>query len=227
MSQTAPRTVADRARLSRGTSGGAIYEMVAAALAARRAGGDLLDVGCGTGQLWSYVRDQFASYTGVDVVRYDGFPADGRFLEIDGEAGALPLPDASFDVVAAVETIEHIDGPRRFVSDLVRLVRPGGWLAITTPNQRSLHSLLSLLLRGYFAAFAEGPGLYPTHLTALLELDLLRIARENDLADAQIVYTNRGRIPLTARHWPRIARGRPYSDNLMLIARKPATEPAS
>ncbi len=201
--------------------------MVADALAARDTGGNLLDAGCGTGQLWSYLGDRFATYTGVDVVRYDGFPAEGRFVEINGEAGAIPLPDASFDVVAAVETIEHIDGPRRFVADLVRLIRPGGWLAIITPNQRSLHSLLSLLLRGYFAAFAEGPGLYPTHLTALLEIDLLRIARENDLADAQILYSNRGRIPLTPRHWPRALRGRRYSDNLMLIARKPAADPAS
>ncbi len=94
---------------------------------------------------------------GVDVVRYDGFPAEGRFVEINGEAGAIPLPDASFDVVAAVETIEHIDGPRRFVADLVRLIRRAAWLAITTPSAAEHHSLLSLLLRGYFAAFAEAP----------------------------------------------------------------------
>ena len=140
-------------------------------------GGDLLDVGCGRGLLWPNVRGRFASYTGVDIIPFEAFPAEGRFVAADLDAGTIPLADASFDVVAAVETIEHLDGPRRFVKELARLIRPGGWLIITTPNQLSAHSLLSLLLRGYFGAFAEAPGLYPAHVTALVEVDLLRIAR--------------------------------------------------
>jgi 2-polyprenyl-3-methyl-5-hydroxy-6-metoxy-1,4-benzoquinol methylase len=223
MSGPVPTDTAGRARLSGGTSHEAIYATVARTLAGLGAGGDLLDVGCGSGRLWGFVRGRFASYTGVDVVRYDGFPADGQFVEADADAGAVPLPDGSFDVVAAVETIEHLDGPRRFVAELVRLLRPGGWLVVTTPNQLSLHSLLSLVLRGYFAAFAEAPGLYPAHLTALVETDLLRIARERGLADARIVYTDRGRVPLTPLHWPRPLRGRRFSDNLLLAARRPGT----
>ena len=67
-----------RARLSQGSSSRAIYEMVAAALEQRNAAGDLfLDVGCGMGNLWRYVRTRFRRYIGLDVVRYDGFPADG------------------------------------------------------------------------------------------------------------------------------------------------------
>lgn len=221
MNETTRPTTEDRARLSQGTSHQAIYAMVARALDGLGAGGDLLDVGCGAGHLWASVRGRFDTYTGVDVVRYDGFPADGRFVGADAETGAVPLDDGSFDVVAAVETIEHLDGPRRFVAELVRLVRPGGWLLVTTPNQLSLYSLLSLLARGYFAAFAEAPGLYPAHVTALLETDLLRMAREQGLVDARIVYTDRGRIPFTPRHWPRPLRGRRFSDNLMLVARRP------
>jgi 2-polyprenyl-3-methyl-5-hydroxy-6-metoxy-1,4-benzoquinol methylase len=189
-------------------------------------GGDLLDVGCGRGQLWSHVgaRFGFDSYTGVDVVRYDGFPTEGRFYQVDADTGVVPLPDASFDVVAAVETIEHLDGPRRFVRELVRLIRPGGWLIVTTPNQLSCHSLLSLLLRGYFGAFAEAPGLYPAHVTALLETDLLRIGRELGLDGPRIIYSDRGRITLTPWHWPRPLRGRRFSDNLLLAARRPAAD---
>jgi 2-polyprenyl-3-methyl-5-hydroxy-6-metoxy-1,4-benzoquinol methylase len=214
----------DRARLSHGSSSEVIYAMVDRALGAAGVdGGELLDVGCGQGQLWPYVRRRFASYTGVDVVRYDGFPAEGRFVLADADAGSVPLPDASFDVVAAVETIEHLDGPRRFARELSRLVRPGGWLVITTPNQLSLHSLLSLLLRGYFGAFVEAPGLYPAHITALLETDLVRIARELGLEDARIVYSDRGRITLTPWHWPRPLKGRRFSDNLLLAARRSAS----
>jgi 2-polyprenyl-3-methyl-5-hydroxy-6-metoxy-1,4-benzoquinol methylase len=217
-------TTEDRARLSLGGSNAAIHAMVARGLARAGARGDLLDVGCGSGALWGALADRFDSYTGVDVVRYEGFPPAGRFVLADADGGAIPLPDASFDAVVAVETIEHLDGPRRFAAELARLVKPGGWLAITTPNQLSLHSLLSLLLRGYFAAFAEAPGLYPAHLTALLETDLLRVARELGLTGARVVYSDRGRIPLTARHWPGVLRGRRFSDNLMLVARRPAAD---
>jgi 2-polyprenyl-3-methyl-5-hydroxy-6-metoxy-1,4-benzoquinol methylase len=218
-----PTSTEERARLSLGTSAEPIYAMVARALDAVGAlGGDLLDVGCGSGRLWSTVGRRFASYTGVDVVRYDGFPPEGRFILAEADAGALPLPDAAFDVVAAVETIEHLDGPRRFARELVRLLRPGGWLVVTTPNQLSLHSLLSLLLRGHFGAFAEAPGLYPAHITALLETDLLRIARELGLEAPRVFYSDRGRITLTPWHWPRPLKGRWFSDNLLLAARRPA-----
>ncbi len=214
-------TTQDRARLSQGASNDAIYRMVVRTLNRRQAvAGKLLDVGCGSGRLWPFVRDRFAGYTGVDVVAYEGFPAEGDFIAVDAETGAIPLPSESFDVVVSVETIEHLDGPRRFVSELVRLVKPGGWVLVTTPNQLSLHSLLSLVFRGYFAHFVEAPGLYPAHITALVETDLLRIAREQGLIDARISYSNRGRIPFTSRHWPWPLRGRRFSDNLILSARK-------
>lgn len=222
MTETAAPSTADRARLSLGSSNDVIYGMVRHALDGLEFGrGDLLDVGCGSGRLWPFVRERFRTYTGVDVVPYEGFPEAGRFVAVDVDTGAIPLPDASFDVVASVETIEHLDGPRRFFAELARLVRPGGWLVITTPNQLSLHSLVSLALRGYFAAFGEAPGLYPAHITALVETDLIRMAREQGLTDARMRYSNRGRIPLTPWHFPRPLGGRRFSDNLLMIARRP------
>ena len=75
-------------------------------------------------------------------------------------------------------------------------------MIVTTPNQLNLTSLLFLALKGEFAYFQEAPGLYPAHLSALLEIDLIRIAREQGLIGPNIHYSNLGRIPLTARHWP-------------------------
>lgn len=214
-------TAEERAKLSLGSSTEAVYRMVERAFAELDgAGGDLLDVGCGAGHLWPHARNRFQTYTGVDIIAYDGFPAEGRFHAIDMDTGTIPLPDQSFDVVASLETIEHVDGPRRFVRELARLVKPGGWLVVTTPNQLSAHSLLSLLLRGYFGAFAEAPGLYPAHITALLESDLLRIASELELVEARIRFSNHGRITLTPWHWPWPLVGRRFSDNVLLAARR-------
>jgi hypothetical protein len=91
---------------------------------------------------------------------------------------------------------------------------------VTTPNQLSLLSKLTLVLKNQFNAFQEAPGLYPAHLTALLEVDLLRIARECGLADPTIRHTDSGRIPFTPWHWPRGFRGRAFSDNVLLAALK-------
>ncbi|HEU4557638.1 MAG TPA: methyltransferase domain-containing protein [Longimicrobium sp.] len=212
-----------RARQSRGTSGDAIYRMVAAAVAARHTGGGtLVDVGCGTGNLWRFVRDRFDRYLGVDAVRYDGFPPDGEFAAADLDGGEIPLPAGSADVVAAVETIEHLENPRAFMRELARAARPGGWVIVTTPNQLSLLSRATLLARGEHNAFRDGS--YPAHITALLEVDLRRIAAECGLAGAAVEYSASGRLPLTGAHYPRwMSRlwPRGLSDNVLLAARKP------
>lgn len=209
-----------RARLSLGTSAEPIYRTVAALLAERQVNGVLVDVGCGTGNLCQAVGSRFARYIGADVVRYDGFPADGEFHSIDPGTGRVNLSDAVGDVVAAVETIEHVENPRAFARELTRLCRPGRWVVITTPNQLSLLSKLTLVLRHEFNAFRAGS--YPAHLTALLEVDLRRIAGECGWTDVTIRYTCDGRIPGTARHYPRwLSRifTRTLSDNIALIAR--------
>lgn len=209
-----------RALESKGLSADPIYRLAARVLA-ERPGGALLDVGCGTGNLWSYVPGGFDRYIGADVVRYDGFPESGEFYRVDMDTGRIPLDDESVETVIAVETIEHVENPRGFLRELTRLVRPGGRVIVTTPNQRSALSLLTLHVKGHFQAFAERPGLYPAHITALLEIDLRRIAKECGLVDARIRYTDSGRIPGVSYHWPRPLGGRLFSDNLLLEARRP------
>src|SRR5688572_26602624 len=132
MSGEAATDVEQRARRSLGTSEDAIYGMVAAALTGRHPGGGvLLDVGCGRGDLWPYVADRFSRYTGADVVHYEGFPGGGEFHRVELDTGRVPLPDDWADVVVAVETVEHLENPRALVRELVRLAKPGGWVAVT------------------------------------------------------------------------------------------------
>lgn len=216
-------SVQERARRSLGSSGDAIYRMVADAVAERHpGGGTLLDVGCGSGRLWPWLEDRFDRYVGVDAVRYDGFPAQGEFHAADLDRGEVPLPDGCAEVVAAVETVEHLENPRAFVRTLVRLAKPGGWVIVTTPNQLSLLSRATLLARGEHNAF-RGPQ-YPAHITALLEVDLRRIAAECGLQEVAVQYSQSGRLVLTGAHYPRwLSRlwPRGLSDNVLLAGRKP------
>ncbi|HEX8650911.1 MAG TPA: methyltransferase domain-containing protein [Pyrinomonadaceae bacterium] len=211
-----------RVRQSLGASNIAIYEMVARALAKRQASGDLIvDIGCGVGNLFPFVSHMFSRYVGVDAVRYTELPDDVEFHSVDLDTGKAPLPENIADAVVAVETIEHLENPRALMRELVRLAKPNGWVIITTPNQLSLLSLLTLLLKHRFTAFQEAD--YPAHLTALLEIDLQRIATECRLTELSFAYSLRGRLILTPYYYPQFLSRlfpRELSDNILLMGRK-------
>lgn len=213
-----------RARQSLGASHDAIYDMVAGALAARDITGDrLVDVGCGHAGLWRVLDGRFQRYCGIDAVRYDRFPAGAEFQQIDLDAACWPVPSHQADVVTAVETIEHLENPWAFMRILVTLAKPGGWVVVTTPNQLSVLSLATVIVRHRFSAFQDNH--YPAHRTALLEVDLRRAAGECGLESVEVLYSQRGRMPFTPWHYPaRLSRAFPrrLSDNLMIIGRTAA-----
>jgi 2-polyprenyl-3-methyl-5-hydroxy-6-metoxy-1,4-benzoquinol methylase len=215
----------ERARKSGGTSDEAIYRTVADELMVRTVSGVLIDVGCGAGRFGRIAARQFANYVGVDAVRYEEFPESATFVNADLDSTPIPLANSIGDVVVAIETIEHVENPRALMRELTRLVKPTGWIVVTTPNQLSLLSLMTLVIKRQFAAFQDVH--YPAHLTALLEVDLLRMAAECELTDVAISYTHSGRIVLTPWHFPHfLARLFPrlLSDNILLVARAGASK---
>jgi 2-polyprenyl-3-methyl-5-hydroxy-6-metoxy-1,4-benzoquinol methylase len=215
-------TLEARARATLGTSADAIYRMVADALAARAiTGGCLVDVGCGRGDLRRLLGDRFDRYCGLDAVRYDGLPPDVEFHAVDLDAADWRTGDLQGDIVVAVETIEHLENPWAFLRGLVRLTRPGGWVLVTTPNQLSAISLLTLTIKQRFAAFQDS--MYPMHRTALLGVDLVRAGEAAGLERVEVRYSRRGRVPLTALHYPAwLSRAWPraLSDNVLMIGRR-------
>ena len=218
-----------RALQSDGDSGPAVHGLIARVVESLNIRGDLLiDVGCGRGKLWSRLRTRFAKCIGVDAVRYPGLPPDIELCETQLDSCAIALPDEVADAVVCSETIEHVENPRALMRELSRLAKPGAWLIVTTPNQLSLASLMTLLVKHRFSYFQDVH--YPAHLTALLEVDLMRIAAECGLDDARIEFTASGRVPLTARHYPKFlsrAFPRALSDNVLLAARKASTATSS
>ena len=115
-------------------------------LRARRAefGRDLLDVPSGGGPVVDGARA-----AGYDVVEVDLFPrASIRGVCADACA-RLPFADASFDVVLSMEGIEHFEHQAGFLRECARVLRPGGWLVLTTPNVLTLSARLTHLLTGH------------------------------------------------------------------------------
>jgi 2-polyprenyl-3-methyl-5-hydroxy-6-metoxy-1,4-benzoquinol methylase len=222
MNVTHDAALESRALQTLGESGTAIYRAAADALRQRSAAGSVVDVGCGTGRLRDVLAGIATGYVGVDAVRHRGFPDDAQLLLADLDRDIIPTADGSADIVVALETIEHLENPRAFCRDLARVARPGGWVVVSTPNQRSVGSLAALLFKEHFSAFRGS--CYPAHRTALLDTDLRRIASEIGLEEVAVVFTGAGRVPLTARPYPRFmsrAFPRACSDNVLLIARRP------
>jgi len=229
VAQALPNTV-QRALESGGTSNSsALYALTRDIVERGGRRGVLVDVGCGKGTLYSQLSGLFSTYIGIDVVRHAGFPEapDVQFVEKSMDESEAPLPDGTADVVCCLETIEHLENPRALARNLTRLTKPGGLVVVSTPNQLSLLSKLCLIVNNEFVHFQERTGLYPAHLSALLECDLRRIAREVGWTDVAVAYTAEGRMPGTAKHWPQWLaahdgwRGRAFSDNVVLSARRP------
>lgn len=101
--------------------------------AADRPGSVLLDVACGGGLLAPHVAGLGHRHIGVDVSPTACSAArDHAVTPVQGDALALPLRDEAADVVVAGELLEHIDDLSGCVSELCRVLRPGGTLVLDT-----------------------------------------------------------------------------------------------
>jgi len=116
----------------------------------RRARGPLasvLDVGCGAGFLSNYLALDAFAVTGIDAsaasidvaTRHD---PTRRVRYLVGEAERLPFADGSFDVVCAMDFLEHVESPAAVVAEVARVLKPGGVFFFHTFNRNWLSWLV-------------------------------------------------------------------------------------
>jgi 2-polyprenyl-3-methyl-5-hydroxy-6-metoxy-1,4-benzoquinol methylase len=216
----------EAARRSGGTSDISIYRTVLRVAGELRAAGRALDFGAGTGTLARQLAELegMTEIVAADLVAYPGRAEHPRITWCSCDLnGRLPLPDRAFDLVLAVEIIEHLENPRAVARELARLLRSGGVLILTTPNNESWRSLLSLILRGHYAAFANEN--YPAHISPLLRTDLRRILLEVGFEEPEFSFTDNGSIPhFTSVTWQAVSvgklRGVRFSDNVVCAAKR-------
>jgi 2-polyprenyl-3-methyl-5-hydroxy-6-metoxy-1,4-benzoquinol methylase len=84
----------------------------------------------------------------------------------------LAAEQERFDAVVAIEIIEHLENPFRFVRECSKLLKPNGLLMLTTPNVESVYSRLVFLYTGRLHSFGEYETVRPAHITPLFRWKL-------------------------------------------------------
>ncbi len=113
--------------------------------------GKLLDVACGMGFLLDFASQRGAAAFGLDISRVALEKAHledpGRRV-IEGNGEFLPWPDATFDYVTCLGSLEHFIHPDRGAREISRVMKPTGKAAILLPNSHHLQAIYNVYKTG-------------------------------------------------------------------------------
>ena len=117
-----------------------------------------LDVGCGAGLLAEPLARLGAEVTAIDpageLIEAAREHSAGQGLAIDYRVAAVEDVDGSFDLITAMEVIEHTADPQQFLEALAKRLAPDGLMILSTPNATGWSKLITITL-------AEGVGAIP------------------------------------------------------------------
>ncbi|MEO5590700.1 MAG: class I SAM-dependent methyltransferase [Gemmatimonadaceae bacterium] len=225
-------------------SGGAYWTIASTALRYLAPGSRVLDFGCGPCDKTAILQELGYVCSGCDDLDEDWHRSPGQresILEFARNSGidfrrnngdGLPFEPGTFDMVMMHDVLEHIhDSPRELMNDLVELVRPGGYLFATVPNQVNIKKRLEVLagrtnLTAY-ETFYWSNDPWRGHIREYVRDDLVKLARYLNIEILEL----RG-VDHMLQKIPRRARA-PYllvtnlldgwKDSWLLVAKKPST----
>jgi 2-polyprenyl-3-methyl-5-hydroxy-6-metoxy-1,4-benzoquinol methylase len=168
----------------------------------KKDGTDALDVGCGVGEFMGMLRDLGFKVEGIDgsqeqmdTVASMGF--EGRVADLED---GLPFPNESFGLVTCLELIEHIAGAEDLLKEVYRVLHPGGYLLLSTPNFSFLNNRLHYL-------FGAPPCNEGVHLRYFTKQGLESLLNRTDFRTVQ--RNSYGVIPLLSTLTMRLFKGEP------------------
>ena len=124
----------------------------------------VLELGAGSGLMSQRIAEFFfaneqpdSRVQAVDIDAETFKAKDVAFQKWDLNS-LFPSPDQQFDIVFSIEVLEHLHNPYQFISECRRILRPGGLLILTTPNNLHIGSRFRYLTSG-FPSLYEPPSI--------------------------------------------------------------------
>jgi ubiquinone/menaquinone biosynthesis C-methylase UbiE len=152
----------------------------------------VLDVASGPGYAAAQAAERGASVAGVDIAEAMTALASRLHPQVEfvyGNAEALPFTDESFDAVVGNFALLHLGRPEQAVAEFVRVLKPGGRLALTVWDAPEQARFLGVFLDAVAAAEAGPPDDIP-HGPPFFrfsdEQEFARLLNEQQLEDVQV-----------------------------------------
>jgi 2-polyprenyl-3-methyl-5-hydroxy-6-metoxy-1,4-benzoquinol methylase len=176
-----------------------------------------LDVGCATGMLLEYMRDRGWNVQGVELCR-ESAEHGIRTKKLDIFIGTLEqagFPDSFFPVIHFSHLIEHVPDPKAFFLEVRRILVPGGYIVVVTPNIDGLQA--RLFRERWRSAIAD-------HLTLFSKITLRRMLEATGYQVLQTVTWGglaRGSVPaVVKRPVDFLAKRIGFGDVVLMLARR-------
>lgn len=104
----------------------------------------ILDVGCGSGEKSLLFAKKGKNFVGLDFSVGEVRKAKSKGIKaIVGNAEKLPFSKNQFNVVLSFHLIEHLNNPLAFLNECYRVLAPGGYLILVTPNRNRWTSMVT------------------------------------------------------------------------------------
>lgn len=134
-----------------------------------KSGGSLLDIGCATGNFLSAIANRPGwDVEGVEISSFASEIARGKGLPVfTGRLHEAAYPPERFDAVTLWDVFEHLHDPRADLTEIHRILKPGGLLVMRLPN---LDSWDARLFKQYWAGFEPPRHLYVFNRATLAQM---------------------------------------------------------
>lgn len=140
--------------------------------------GRLLDIGCADGTTTSAIANSNKKFkvTGIDYYRKAIEFAGKTYKNIqftEGDAHKLPFDNQSFDLVTAIETLEHLQNPRQVLAEIRRVLKPNGKLLVVQDTDSIIFKTI-----WWFWTKSKGSVWKNSHISCMKKNDLLTELKE-------------------------------------------------
>jgi 2-polyprenyl-3-methyl-5-hydroxy-6-metoxy-1,4-benzoquinol methylase len=175
----------------------------------------MADIGAGRGELTDRIAPHANKILMLDDYEEANRPKNADFVKADLN-DFWNVPDNSVDVVFSLEVIEHIENPRHFMREIKRIMKPGGYGFVSTPNNLNFFSRLNFFLKHEHRFFKDFS--YPAHISVLTTIDFRRILNENGLEFVDFYYNYADTMPIT--EWNLRFKSEAFSSTVGVLFRK-------